>query len=206
MPVNPIEAQSYAILAERVDLSGWPPGARDVVARMIHATADESFATSALVGMSAVEAGVHALQNGAAVICDANMVVAGLPSVSSAVCYLDQVTAGAVPTRSAAAFDVAARQHPTGALWVVGNAPTALFRLLELHAAGDVVPAAVIGVPVGYVGAAAAKRELWESDLRDISVTNIGPRGGSPVAAAAVNALGRQAGGGPPTAVEHDGR
>lgn len=194
MPVNPIEAQSYAILAERVDLSGWPPGPRDVVARMIHATADESFASSALIGSGVCDAAVRALQNSAAVVCDANMVVAGIPSVRSAVCYLDQVPAGAVPTRSAAAFDIAARRHPTGAVWVVGNAPTALFRLMDLHAAGDVEPAAVIGVPVGYVGAADAKRALWESDLRDIVITNEGARGGSPVAAAAVNALVRLAG------------
>jgi precorrin-8X/cobalt-precorrin-8 methylmutase len=191
--VNPIEAQSYAILAKKVDLSSWPPGAREVVARMIHATADESFATTARIGPRACTAAIEALQRGAAVVCDSNMVLAGVPSVPSAACYLDFVPADAVPTRSAAAFDLAAGDHPTGALWVVGNAPTALFRLLELHAASEVAPAAVVGVPVGYVGAAEAKEALWASDLRDISITNEGVRGGSPVAAAIVNALMRLA-------------
>jgi precorrin-8X/cobalt-precorrin-8 methylmutase len=96
-------------------------------------------------------------------------------------------------TRAAAAVEVAAAEHPDGALWVFGNAPTALARLVELNAAGSVHPAAVIGLPVGYVGAAAAQAALWSSTLRSIAITNVGRRGGSPVAAAAVNALVRLA-------------
>ena len=212
--VHPIEARSYEIMASRVDLSAWPEGARDVVARMIHATADESFATSARIGPDAVAAAIGALRAGAPVICDARMVVAGVPRVAGSVpvlCYLDAdptSTPAAPPadpaappgratppaTRSAAAIDAAAADHPDGALWVIGNAPTALFRLLELHAAGALRPAAVIGVPVGYVGAAESKAALWASPLASIAVTNEGRRGGSPVAAAAVNALARLAG------------
>ena len=205
--VHPIEARSYEIMASRVDLSAWPPGDRDVVARMVHATADESFATSARIGPDAVAAAVSALAGGAPVICDARMVVAGVPRVAAAVpvlCYLDAPAAPAGPfvdagvspaaTRSAAAIDAAAARHPDGAVWVVGNAPTALFRLLELHSAGVLRPAAVIGLPVGYVGAAESKAALWASPLAAIAVTNEGRRGGSPVAAAAVNALGRLAG------------
>ena len=74
-------------------------------------------------------------------------------------------------------------------MWVIGNAPTALAQLLALHAAGVVEPAAVIGLPVGYVGAAEAKEALWAGDLQTVAVTNAGERGGSPVAAAALNAL-----------------
>ena len=192
--VHPIEEASYRILAERVDLSAWPPGARDVVARMVHATADESFADTALIGEAAVAAAVAALAAGAPVVCDARMVVAGLPSVAGAVCYLDQVPdAPPGDTRSAAAIRLAAARHPDGALWVVGNAPTALFALLELVAAGAVRPAAVVGLPVGYVGAAESKAALWASGLRSLSVTNRGVRGGSPAAAGAVNALARLA-------------
>ena len=191
MEVHPIEAESYRRMAERVDLSGWPPGARDVVARMIHATADESFATSARIGDEAVAAAAAALNAGAPIVCDARMVVAGI-SAPGALCLLDEVPAApAATTRSAAAFGLAAERYPDGALWVVGNAPTALITLLELSSAGRVRPAAVVGVPVGYVGAAEAKAALWDSDLRPVAVTNVGERGGSPVAAAVVNALAR---------------
>jgi precorrin-8X/cobalt-precorrin-8 methylmutase len=201
--VHPIEARSYQIMNDLVDLSRWPPGARDVVARMVHATADESFAESARIGPGAVEAAVAALRGGAPVVCDARMVVAGVPRVAAAVavgCWLDaeaprgQLSLPPPATRSAAAIDTAAATHPDGAIWVVGNAPTALARLLECHRAGLVRPAAIIGLPVGYVGAAEAKDELWASTLAAVSITNSGRRGGSPVAAAALNALGRLAG------------
>jgi precorrin-8X/cobalt-precorrin-8 methylmutase len=196
--VHPIEAASYRILAERVDLSAWPAGARDVVARMIHATADESFAATARIGEQAVEAAVAALIGGAPVVCDAGMVVAGIPRVTGSVCFLDEVPeAPPGDTRSAAAIRLAAARHPEGALWVVGNAPTALFALLDLHASGAVRPAAVIGLPVGYVGAAESKAALWAGGLRALSITNTGPRGGSPAAAGAVNALARLADPGP---------
>ena len=191
-PVHPIEAESYRRMYERVDLSAWPPGPRDVVARMIHATADESFATSARVGERAVAAATAALAAGCAVVCDATMVAAGLPSVPHVACFLDRVPhASPGDTRAAAAVRIAAEHHADGALWVVGNAPTALAALLDLCATGAVRPAAVIGLPVGYVGAAEAKAALWGGDLRPIAITNVGERGGSPVAAAAVNALAR---------------
>lgn len=192
---NPIEQESYRILEGRVDLSRFAPGARDVVARIVHATADESFAETCLVGDRAVAAATAALRRGTPVVCDSAMVVAGLGGLATASCWL-----GAVPsapggdTRAAAAFSLAAAEHPEGAVWVVGNAPTALARLLELHAAGAVRPEAVIGLPVGYVGAAEVKAALWASLLGPLSITNSGPRGGSPVAAAALNALRRIAG------------
>jgi precorrin-8X/cobalt-precorrin-8 methylmutase len=161
---------------------------------MVHATADESFAATARIGDGAVEAAVAALAAGAPVVCDARMVVAGIPSVANTVCFLDQV-AQAPPgdTRSAAAIRLAAERHPEGALWVIGNAPTALFALLSLCAAGAVRPAAVVGLPVGYVGAADSKAALWTGDLRPLAITNTGNRGGSPAAAGAVNALARLA-------------
>lgn len=194
--VHPIEVQSYAIMAGLVDLSTWPEPQRHVVARMIHATADESFATSARIGSAAVPAALEALRRRATVVCDARMVVAGVPSVAAltdVTCYLDGVPgpASGGSTRSAAAVELAARDHPDGAIWVIGNAPTALARLLDLHAGGRVRPACVIGLPVGYVGAAEAKQALWDSRLRPWSITNEGRRGGSPVAAAALNALAR---------------
>jgi precorrin-8X/cobalt-precorrin-8 methylmutase len=196
-PVHSIESESYAILANRVDLSAWPPGARDVVARMIYATADESFASSARIGPDAVSAAVAAFRVGAPLICDSAMVLAGTGAaarLSPVYCYLDRVPeAPAGSTRAAAAVALASVEHPAGAVWAVGNAPTALAALLDRCQAGLVCPAAVVGLPVGYVGAAEAKAALWESALRAVAITNTGPRGGSPAAAAAVNALARLA-------------
>jgi precorrin-8X/cobalt-precorrin-8 methylmutase len=197
--VHPIEEESYRIMRSRVDFSRWPAGARDVVERMVHATADESFSETALVGELFIEAVVGALRAGSPVVCDSRMVAAGMPAVASRVpvsCYLDRVTPGPLPdrsTRSAEAFGLAAVDHPEGAVWVVGNAPTALERLLDCHRKGAVKPAAVVGLPVGYVGAAEAKAALWESPLRSVAVTNAGRRGGSSVAAAALNAVARLA-------------
>jgi precorrin-8X/cobalt-precorrin-8 methylmutase len=188
---HPIEVESYRILRERVDLSGWPEPERAVVARMIHATADESFATTVRVGADAVAAALHVIATRGPIVVDAAMVRAGAPRLDT-MCFLDAVpVAPKGSTRSAAAFARAAQQHPRGAMWVVGNAPTALDELMRLHAAGLVEPAAVIGLPVGYVGAADSKAALWSGPLAAISITNTGERGGSAVAAASLNALRR---------------
>jgi len=189
--IHPIEVESYRILDERVDLSAWPDGERAVVARVIHATADLEFAATMRIGDQAVRAIVAALRTGAPVICDAHMLRVGLTSLS-AECLLDEVpVAPDRSTRSAAAFALAAERHPAGAVWVVGNAPTALDELLRLHAEGRIRPAAVVGLPVGFVGAAEAKAALWASALQPIAVTNEGEKGGTPAAAGAVNALAR---------------
>jgi precorrin-8X/cobalt-precorrin-8 methylmutase len=191
--IHPIEVESYRILDERVDLSAWPEGDRAVVARVIHSTADLEFATSMRIGEHAVAAALHALREGAPVVCDAHMLRVGMTSLA-AECLLDEVpVAPEGSTRSAAAFALAAERHPDGAVWVVGNAPTALDELLRLHAEGRVRPAAVVGLPVGFVGAAEAKAALWAGPLRPIAVTNMGEKGGTPAAAGAVNALARLA-------------
>lgn len=188
---HPIEQESYRILAARVDLSGWPEEQRPVVARVIHSTADEDFAASMRIGVEAVPAALAALRRGAPVVCDANMLRAGLTRLD-AVCLLDQVaTAPPGRTRSAAAVALAAEHFPEGALWVVGNAPTALAELLHIWASGRLRPAAVVGLPVGFVGAKEAKADLWASDLRRLAITNVGEKGGTAAAAGAVNALAR---------------
>jgi precorrin-8X/cobalt-precorrin-8 methylmutase len=201
--VHPIEVESYRILADRVDLSGWPDGARDVVTRVVHSTADLDFATSMRIGDRAVGAAIAGLRAGAPVVCDAHMLRVGLTGLArhgvTARCMLDEVPA-APPgsTRSAAAVRLAAERHPDGALWVVGNAPTALEELLDLHEAGRVRPAAVVGLPVGFVGAAESKARLWAGPLRPVAITNVGEKGGTPAAAGAVNALARLAATGTP--------
>lgn len=189
--MHPIEQESYRIMRDRVDLSAWHGRERDVVERMIHATADESFATSARIGNEAIDRACGALAAAAPIVVDAMMVAAGITRRATA-CFLAEVpVAPAGSTRSAAAIELAAERHPSGAVWVIGNAPTALLALLDLHARGVVAPAAVIGLPVGYVGAADSKDALWGSALAARAITNIGERGGSPVAAAVVNALVR---------------
>lgn len=186
---HPIEVESYRIMLERVDFSKWPSGQRDVVERMVHATADASFAVSARLGSEAVAAALDALLHRAPVIVDSAMVAAGARHLVTT-CLLDEVpVAPDGSTRSAAAMALAARRHPDGAVWVVGNAPTALAEVLALHERGDIAPAAVVGLPVGYVGAADAKAALWDGPLASISFTNAGERGGSAVAAAVLNAL-----------------
>ncbi|MEM8747147.1 MAG: precorrin-8X methylmutase [Actinomycetota bacterium] len=189
--VHPIEVESYRILAERVDLSALRPLDRAVVERMVHATADLSFVETARIGERATRSLLDALAAGAPVIVDAAMVAAGITRYPTE-CFLRRVpVAPEGSTRSAAGFALAAAEHPTGAVFVCGNAPTALFELLDLHAAGRVNPAAVVGLPVGFVGAAESKAALWSSPLAPISITNVGERGGSPVAAGAVNAIVR---------------
>lgn len=188
--VHPIEAESYRILGRRVDLSGWPPGPRAVVARVVHATADLDFAATMVVDEAAVEAGVRALRAGAPVVADVEMVRAGLPSVG-ACCHLAEATAGAGLTRAAAGMRLAAARHPVGAVVVVGCAPTALVEVLRLVRSGAFAPALVVGLPVGFVGAAEAKEAARGGAVP--SVTNVGDKGGSAAAAAAVNALARLA-------------
>jgi precorrin-8X/cobalt-precorrin-8 methylmutase len=194
--VHPIEAESYRILAGRVDLRRWPPLSRAVVARVIHAAADVGYADTLVVDEAACAAGVAALRAGAPVVSDVEMVAvasrrAGTVSLlveGRARAGRDRATEPHL-TVSAAAMREAAERWPAGAVVAVGNAPTALAEVLALAAAGRFAPALVIGLPVGFVGAAEAKAALRASGLPAIS--NVGERGGSAVAAAALNALWR---------------
>jgi precorrin-8X/cobalt-precorrin-8 methylmutase len=190
---HPIEAESYRRLASRVDLSHLPPGERAVVARVIHATADVGFAESLRFSEGAIDAGLKAMGSGARVVVDVEMVRAGIGGTAE--CFLAEArgataTAGAGITLSARAMTLAAQRHPRGAIFVVGCAPTALEQLLDLTEEGRVEPVLVVGVPVGFVGAAEAKERLRTFD--DLaSISNVGERGGSAVAAAVVNSLRR---------------
>ena len=189
MTVHPIEAESYRILAERVDLSTFGPLGGAVVARVIHASADVEYARTMVVDEAGAEAGVTALAAGAPVVVDVEMVRHGIAGVDAR-CFLP-AEAPAGTTRSAAGMAAAAEVHPEGAVVVVGCAPTALEEVVRLHSAGRFSPALVIGMPVGFVGAAESKERLRASGLAGIS--NVGEKGGSAVAAAALNALVRLA-------------
>ncbi|HVF73932.1 MAG TPA: precorrin-8X methylmutase [Acidimicrobiales bacterium] len=190
MTIHPIEVESYRILSERVDLSRYDDGDRAVVARIIHASADLEYAETMVLSDGAVTAGIAALRAGAPVITDVEMVRSGLTNVD-AHCYLRDALADGDVTRSAAAMRIAAERHPTGSIVVVGCAPTALFEVVDLAAASRFAPALVIGLPVGFVGAAESKEALRASGLA--AITNVGEKGGSAVAAAALNAIRRLA-------------
>ena len=184
---HPIEVESYRILRGLVDLSRFGPLGRAVAERVIHASADLEYAESLVLDEVALEEGLGALRHDAPIVTDVGMVAAGITALK-AHCYVSDPRArglsdGIGITRSAAGFRVAAREVGTGAVWAVGNAPTALFELPDLGAE----PALVVGLPVGFVGAAESKENLLLSGLP--AIANRGPKGGSAVAAAALNAL-----------------
>jgi precorrin-8X/cobalt-precorrin-8 methylmutase len=185
--VHPIEKESYRILRGMVDLSHLGPLSRAVAERVIHASADLDYAQSLILDEAALEGGTEAMRQDAPIVTDVGMVAAGITGRGTR-CFVSDPRASELSespgtTRSAAGFRLAAEVVGGGAVWVVGNAPTALFELLEL----EVAPALVVGLPVGFVGAAESKQALVESGLPAIS--NRGPKGGSAVAAAALNAL-----------------
>jgi precorrin-8X/cobalt-precorrin-8 methylmutase len=183
--VHPIETESYRILRGMVDLSHLGPLSRAVAERVIHASADLEYTRSLILDEAALEGGIEALQRDASIVTDVGMVAAGITGRETR-CFVSDPRGWSENlgiTRSAAGFRLAAEEVGERAIWVVGNAPTALFELLEL----DVDPALVVGLPVGFVGAAESKDALVRSGLP--SIANRGPKGGSAVAAAVLNAL-----------------
>lgn len=184
---HPIEAESYRILRSRVDTAGLPPCTRAVTERIIHTSADLSWADDLSCAEDALRAGWRALHGGSPLIADVRMLAAGITSRPAVVALDLAGEAAAGMTRSAAGIRVAATAHPDGAVWAVGNAPTALRELLRLADTGTLRPALVIGMPVGFVDAAEAKAALRASGLPALS--NRSAKGGAAVAAAAVNAL-----------------
>ncbi len=192
-----IYAQSFQTVREEAQLDRFPEDVAETVVRLIHACGMPAIANNIAYTANAVAAGRNALKNGAPIFVDANMVAAGIIrrhlSNNRIICTLDDdgVADDAKreqTTRSAAAVE---RWVPRldGAVVAIGNAPTALFRLLELIEAGAPKPAVVLGFPVGFVGAAESKDALVESDLGLEFITLKGRVGGSAIASAAVNAL-----------------
>ena len=185
--VHPIEAESYRILRSRIDLSGLLPLTRAVTERVIHATADFDYVTDLACDEQALEGGVEALRRDAPVVADVAMVASGITRYPVICKITDSLSARLARTAditlSAASVRLAFGEAGPGAVWLVGCAPTALFEIISRQ----VEPALVIGVPVGFVGAAAAKDELRASGLPALS--NVSEKGGSAVAVAAFNAL-----------------
>jgi precorrin-8X/cobalt-precorrin-8 methylmutase len=196
-----IYERSFTIIREEADLSGFTPEQADVAVRMIHACGQVEAAAPIEFSPDLVQAARDALQRGAPIFCDAQMVAHGvtrarLPAGNDVICTLRDE---AVPelakklgtTRSAAALELW-RDRLEGSLVAIGNAPTALFHLLEMLGASAPKPAAIIGIPVGFVGAAESKDALAANSYGVPYLIVRGRMGGSAMTAAAINALAKE--------------
>jgi precorrin-8X/cobalt-precorrin-8 methylmutase len=197
-----IYRRSFATIRAEADLGGLPADVAQVAVRMIHACGMTDLVADLRYSPNVVKNARAALQDGAPILCDAQMVAAGitrkrLPAENQVLCTLQDprtpdLAAQLNTTRSAAAVDLWL-DHLAGSVVAIGNAPTTLFRLLELIAAGAPRPAAVLGIPVGFIGAAESKDALAANDLGLEYLVVTGRRGGSAITAAAVNAIASEA-------------
>jgi precorrin-8X/cobalt-precorrin-8 methylmutase len=199
-----IYRRSFATIRAEAELDRFPADLAQVVVRMIHSCGMTDLPRDVAASAGLVEQARAALRGGAPILCDAQMVAAGitrarLPAGNEVICTLRdpavaELAARLGTTRSAAAVDLWG-DRLDGAVVAIGNAPTALFRLLEITAGqigtGGPRPAAVIGIPVGFVGAAESKQALAASGLEHLVVH--GRRGGSAMTVAAVNAIASEA-------------
>jgi precorrin-8X/cobalt-precorrin-8 methylmutase len=193
-----IYRESFSIIRREADLSAFQTDLARVVVRMIHACGMTDLPQDVQASPGAASTGVNALLAGAPLLCDATMVASGitrsrLPRNNEVICTLgDARTANLAAklhtTRSAAAVELW-RDTLAGSIVVIGNAPTALFHLLSMLEDGAPRPTLIIGIPVGFVGAAESKAALAANRLGIPFLTVRGRRGGSAIAAAAVNAL-----------------
>lgn len=193
-----IYRRSFAIIRSEADLSKIPPDLERLAVRVIHACGMVDIVSDLAFSTGAGTAGREALSKGAPILCDARMIAEGitrsrLERSSPVICTLADPSVPDLArtmgtTRSAAAMELW-RPHLAGAVVAIGNAPTALFRLLEMIDEGAAKPALIIGMPVGFVGAAESKQDLKDNSRGVPFVTVLGRRGGSAMATAAVNAL-----------------
>ncbi|MFK8847699.1 precorrin-8X methylmutase [Streptomyces sp. Ac-502] len=193
-----IYRQSFATIRAEADLADLPDDVSRVAVRMIHACGMTDLVRDLAYSPKVVASASEALRNGAPILCDANMVASGvtrkrLPADNEVLCTLADPSVPDLAkrmgtTRSAAALELW-RDRLDGAVVAVGNAPTALFRLLEMIEEGAPRPAAVIGIPVGFIGAAESKDALAQHPAGLEHLVVRGRRGGSAMAAAAINAI-----------------
>lgn len=197
--VAEIYRQSFATIAAEADLDKVPEGLRAVAVRMIHASGQVDLLDDLAWSEGLAPAATTALQQGAPILCDSRMVASGiirsrLPRDNQILCLLGDprlydLAARLGTTKTAAAVELW-RPHLAGAVVAIGNAPTALFHLLEIvEEDPELAPAAVLGIPVGFIGAAESKRDLADNTLGLDYLVVHGRRGGSAVTVAAVNAL-----------------
>jgi precorrin-8X/cobalt-precorrin-8 methylmutase len=201
MKPQDIETESFRIIETEAGAHGFTQEKWEIVRRMIHTSADFDYLQTVRFSPDAVAAGIAALQGGADIITDTNMARSGIRLSAlegfggSAFCFISdpivvKTAAQTGETRAETAVDFAVART-AGGIYVIGNAPTALLRLIDRIKKNTAKPALVIGLPVGFVNAAESKAELTKTGVPFI--TNTGRKGGSPVAAAVVNALLRLA-------------
>jgi precorrin isomerase len=198
---NEIYQHSFAMIRLEANLSRLPAALEAVAVRLIHSCGMTDIVQDLAYSIDAVDVGRSALLSGAPILCDAQMVANGvtrkrLPANNAVLCTLNDPQVPTIAqaiqnTRSAAALELW-KPHLAGAVVAIGNAPTALFRLLELLDEGAPKPALILGFPVGFVGAAESKAALAENSRGVPFLTIHGRRGGSAMAAAAVNALAKE--------------
>lgn len=198
--INPtaIERESFRIIRELADLDAFDTTEQQVVMRIIHSLGMPEVAASVRFSANACAAGIAALERDCPILCDVEMVKQGVTRrmrKTPPLCFLNdervpELAKARGETRSMAALELWQSQL-SGSLVLIGNAPTALYRLLEMIAAGAAKPALIIAMPVGFVGAAESKDLLWDThqDLAVECITLIGRQGGSAVTAASCNAL-----------------
>ncbi|MPZ97473.1 MAG: precorrin-8X methylmutase [Propionibacteriales bacterium] len=197
-----IYRRSFALIRAESDLRQLPPDAEKLAVRMVHAAGQTDLTQDLVIHPDLVSTARRALHAGAPVLTDAHMVASGvtrarLPADNDVLCLLHDPRVPELArrwgtTRSAAAVSLWA-DRLDGAVVAIGNAPTALFHLLELIDAGGPRPAAIVGVPVGFVGAAESKQALVDHEQQIPYLAVRGRRGGSAMAASAVNALAQEA-------------
>lgn len=197
---NPQEIyrNSFAIIRSEANLDALPPDVAKVAVRMIHACGMTDIVDDLAYSENAIASGIAALLSGAPILCDARMVAEGitrsrLPANNQVICTLNHPDVPAIAekiqnTRSAAALELW-RGQLEGSVVAIGNAPTALFKLLEMLDEGVPKPAAIFGLPVGFVGAVESKVALAANSMGVPFLTLHGRRGGSAIAAAAINAI-----------------
>jgi precorrin-8X/cobalt-precorrin-8 methylmutase len=194
-----IESESFRIIDEEAGAHGWDEAEWQVVRRAVHTSADFEYARSMVFSDNAVEKAIAALRSGAGIVTDTNMALSGIskarlaPFGCAVTCHVADADVAELAQREGITRSIAAMRKavadPANRIFVIGNAPTALFELLRLSAEGATRPALVIGLPVGFVGAEESKNALAAADHGIPFITNIGRKGGSNVAAAVVNAL-----------------
>jgi precorrin-8X/cobalt-precorrin-8 methylmutase len=188
---QPYPPESYRILRSRVDTAHLPPLTRSVVEHIMCTTADTTWLGDVVADEAALAAGREALLAGAPLVVDVRMLAAAV-APHAAVIGLDQpgvaeLAAAEGTTRSAAGIRLAARAYPDGAVWAIGNAPTALVEVIRLAEAGELRPSLVVGMPVGFVGSVDSKAALRRSGLPAVSTAT--ERGGAAIAASVIRAL-----------------
>jgi precorrin-8X/cobalt-precorrin-8 methylmutase len=202
-----IEAESFRIIEEELGPHSWSPREWPIVRRVIHTSADFDYAKSMVIAPGAIDSGIAALKAGRGIVTDTTMVISGMskerlvPFGSKVACFVadPQVAKDAkaqLITRSILAMRKGGRDA-NNAIFVIGNAPTALFELIRLIREERVLPKLIVALPVGFVGAAESKEALKElaKDYPGLPfITNTGRKGGSNVAAAVMNAILIQAG------------